>query len=63
MNLIGAINHTLDYEMGRDESVVVFGEDVGLEGGVFRATVGLQEKYGAKRCFDTPIAEAMVSSR
>lgn len=60
MNLIGAINHTLDYEMGRDESVVVFGEDVGLEGGVFRATVGLQEKYGAKRCFDTPIAEAAI---
>lgn len=60
LNLIGAINHTLDFEMGRDKSVVVFGEDVGVEGGVFRATVGLQKKYGADRCFDTPLAESAI---
>ena len=60
MNLITAINHTLDLAMAQDESVVVFGEDVGLEGGVFRATVGLQEKYGQQRCFDTPLAESAI---
>lgn len=60
MNLIGAINHALDLEMARDERVVVFGEDVGLEGGVFRATVGLQQKYGEQRCFDTPLAESAI---
>jgi len=60
MNLISAINHTLDLELGRDERVVVFGEDVGLEGGVFRATVGLQQKYGEKRVFDTPLAESAI---
>ena len=60
MNLISAVNHTLDLELGRDESVVVFGEDVGLEGGVFRATVGLQQKYGEKRVFDTPLAESAI---
>ncbi|HBG02432.1 MAG TPA: alpha-ketoacid dehydrogenase subunit beta [Firmicutes bacterium] len=60
MNLISTINHTLDLEMARDERVVVFGEDVGVEGGVFRATVGLQAKYGDKRCFDTPLAESAI---
>src|SRR5690554_5294215 len=60
MNLISTINHTLDLEMARDSNVVVFGEDVGVEGGVFRATVGLQEKYGDKRCFDTPLAESAI---
>jgi 2-oxoisovalerate dehydrogenase E1 component beta subunit len=43
--------------MGHDASVVVFGEDVGYFGGVFRCTAGLQQKYGASRCFDTPINE------
>ena len=60
MNLISAVNHTLDLELERDASVVVFGEDVGLEGGVFRATVGLQQKYGEKRVFDTPLAESAI---
>jgi pyruvate dehydrogenase E1 component beta subunit len=46
--------------MARDERVVVFGEDVGVEGGVFRATVGLQKKYGPDRCFDTPLAEGAI---
>ncbi len=60
MNLVTAVNHTLDHEMARDERVVVFGEDVGVEGGVFRATVGLQAKYGPNRCFDTPLAEGAI---
>ncbi len=60
MNLITTINHTLDLAMAQDERVVVFGEDVGVEGGVFRATVGLQEKYGDQRCFDTPLAESAI---
>ena len=60
MNLVSTVNHTLDHEMARDERVVVFGEDVGVEGGVFRATVGLQKKYGPDRCFDTPLAEGAI---
>lgn len=59
-NLIEAITNALDIEMGLDESVVVFGEDVGFEGGVFRATKGLQEKYGPKRCFDSILAESSI---
>jgi 2-oxoisovalerate dehydrogenase E1 component beta subunit len=46
--------------MARDEKVVVFGEDVGYFGGVFRCTAGLQQKYGRTRCFDAPISEAGI---
>lgn len=60
LNLIEAITHALDFEMDKDENVVVFGEDVGHEGGVFRATKGLQAKYGIKRCFDTILAESSI---
>lgn len=60
LNVIGAINQALSQEMARDKSVVVFGEDVGVEGGVFRATIDLQKKYGKKRCFDTPLAESAI---
>lgn len=60
LNMIEAITHALDFEMGKDESVLVFGEDVGYEGGVFRATKGLQEKYGKARCFDTILAESSI---
>lgn len=60
MSLIEAITQALDFEMGNDESIVVFGEDVGYEGGVFRATVGLQAKYGEKRCFDSILAESSI---
>lgn len=60
LNVIGAINQALDQEMTRDKSVVVFGEDVGIEGGVFRATVDLQKKHGKDRCFDTPLAESAI---
>ncbi|AFD00631.1 pyruvate dehydrogenase complex E1, dehydrogenase [Methanocella conradii HZ254] len=57
MNNVQAINDALMYEMGRDSSVMVMGEDVGREGGVFRATAGLQEKYGRERVVDTPLSE------
>src|SRR3954467_10837965 len=55
--MVEAIRDAMDVAMQRDESVVVFGEDVGYFGGVFRCTQGLQQKFGASRCFDTPISE------
>jgi 2-oxoisovalerate dehydrogenase E1 component beta subunit len=55
--MIEAIREAMDVMMARDENVVVFGEDVGFFGGVFRATQGLQAKYGMSRCFDAPISE------
>lgn len=60
MNMIEAINSAMDVAMGRDDKVVVFGEDVGYFGGVFRATAGLQAKYGKTRSFDTPITECGI---
>lgn len=60
MNMIQAINSAMDVIMDRDPSVVVMGEDVGYFGGVFRATAGLQEKYGTTRVFDTPITECGI---
>ncbi len=60
MTMIEAIRNAHDVAMGRDERVVVFGEDVGFFGGVFRCTAGLQEKYGRQRCFDTPISESGI---
>lgn len=57
MTMIEAIRSALDVSMGRDENVVVYGEDVGFFGGVFRCTQGLQQKYGVSRCFDAPISE------
>lgn len=61
ITLIEAITLALAHEMARDESVVVLGEDVGVNGGVFRATVGLQEKFGKDRVVDTPLAEALIA--
>ena len=55
--MIQAINDGLALALERDDDVVVFGEDVGYFGGVFRATEGLQKKFGANRVFDTPISE------
>jgi 2-oxoisovalerate dehydrogenase E1 component beta subunit len=55
--MIEAIRDAMDVMMERDDDVVVFGEDVGFFGGVFRATQGLQAKYGTHRCFDAPISE------
>ncbi len=58
--LIEAVNDALHTEMENDDRVVVFGEDVGRKGGVFLATVGLQEKFGEERCFDTPLSECGI---
>ena len=60
MNMVQAINSALDVMLERDPDVLVFGEDVGYFGGVFRATEGLQQKHGKTRCFDTPIAEGGI---
>ena len=60
MNMIEAIRDALDVKMTGDANVLVFGEDVGYFGGVFRATAGLQEKHGLHRCFDTPISEGGI---
>ena len=57
ITMIEAIRGAMDVSMARDDNVVVFGEDVGYFGGVFRCTQGLQQKYGKSRCFDTPISE------
>ena len=60
MNLVNAINNALDIKLAEDKNVVVYGEDVGKEGGVFRVTEGLQQKYGKERVFDTPLAESAI---
>ena len=57
MNMLQAINNALDTAMAEDERVLCFGEDVGVFGGVFRATSNLQQKYGKARCFNTPLVE------
>lgn len=57
MNMVQAIRDAHFVAMERDERVVVFGEDVGYFGGVFRCTQGLQQRFGVHRCFDTPISE------
>ncbi|TAA48531.1 transketolase C-terminal domain-containing protein [Corallincola spongiicola] len=57
MNLLQAVNNALDLAMASQAKMVCFGEDVGHFGGVFRATSGLQEKYGRERCFNTPLCE------
>jgi len=59
-NIIQAVNDALRSEMRRDENVVVLGEDVGQFGGVFRATQGLYEEFGADRVIDTPLAESGI---
>ena len=59
--LIEAVTQALAYEMKHDDSVVVLGEDVGVNGGVFRATVGLQEKFGELRVLDTPLDETTIA--
>ncbi len=58
--MVQAINEALDLALSRDERVLVFGEDVGRLGGVFRVTEGLQAKHGEKRVFDTPLAESGI---
>ncbi len=61
MNLVQAINDALDIKLKEDKSVVVYGEDVGVEGGVFRVTEGLQVKHGVERVFDSPLAESGIA--
>lgn len=60
MNMVQAINSALDVKLSEDDNVLIFGEDAGHEGGVFRVTQGLQKKYGKKRVFDTPLAESVI---
>lgn len=60
MTMVQAINLALLQEMAKDDSVVLLGEDVGVDGGVFRVTDGLIEKYGEQRVMDTPLAEAGI---
>ena len=60
MNMIQALNSAMDVMLTRDPNVLIFGEDVGFFGGVFRATEGLQKKHGIQRCFDTPIGESGI---
>ncbi len=60
MNMVQALNSAIDLMLSRDPDVLVFGQDVGYFGGVFRVTDGLQQKYGRRRVFDTPIAEGGI---
>jgi 2-oxoisovalerate dehydrogenase E1 component beta subunit len=60
VTLIDAINMAMAHEMERDDSVIVLGEDVGVNGGVFRATQGLLERFGPERVLDTPLAELAI---
>ncbi|OMP68476.1 alpha-ketoacid dehydrogenase subunit beta [Domibacillus epiphyticus] len=60
MTMIQAITDALRVELKNDENVLVFGEDVGVNGGVFRATEGLQKEFGEERVFDTPLAESGI---
>jgi pyruvate dehydrogenase E1 component beta subunit len=62
INMVEALNRAMDEEMDRDEDVLVMGEDVGEDGGVFRVTEGLHEKYGEERVVDTPLAESGIVS-
>lgn len=61
VNLVEAVNMALARAMEEDDGVVVLGEDVGVNGGVFRATVGLQDRFGAERVMDTPLAESLIA--
>ena len=60
MTLVQAINNALDIKLAEDKNVLIYGEDAGVEGGVFRVTEGLQEKYGENRVFDSPLAESAI---
>lgn len=61
ITLVEAVNQAIRYEMSHDKDVVIFGEDIATNGGVFRATVGLLEKFGPDRVLDTPLAESMIA--
>mgnify|MGYP005848741871 FL=1 len=61
ITLVEAVTLALAHEMENDPTVIIFGEDVGVNGGVFRATAGLQQKFGDDRVLDTPLAEVMIA--
>ncbi|MBC8740685.1 2-oxoisovalerate dehydrogenase E1 component beta subunit [Paraburkholderia sp. Clong3] len=61
LNMVEALNQALAYELAHDPAVVLLGEDIGVNGGVFRATVGLQTRFGAQRVIDTPLAETALA--
>ena len=61
MNIVNAVNNALDIKLTEDKNVVIYGEDVGFEGGVFRVTEGLQKKHGVERVFDSPLAESGIA--
>jgi pyruvate dehydrogenase E1 component beta subunit len=60
LNMVKALNRALLQEMERDEDIVIIGEDVGVDGGVFRVTEDLHRKFGSKRVIDSPLAEAAI---
>src|SRR5581483_713220 len=61
ITLVEAINKALGYELEHDPDVLLLGEDIGVNGGVFRATIGLQKKFGPERVMDTPLSENMLA--
>ena len=61
MNMVQAINMALRQEMEKDDSVILLGEDIGRDGGVFRVTDGLLDKFGPQRVLDTPLAESAIA--
>ena len=61
ITMVEAVSRALSWEMENDESVVMMGEDIATSGGVFRATNGLEEKFGDQRVIDTPLAEGMIA--
>jgi pyruvate dehydrogenase E1 component beta subunit len=61
MNIVNALNDALDIKLTEDKNIIVYGEDAGFEGGVFRVTEGLQKKHGADRVFDSPLAESGIA--
>ena len=62
MNMIKALNSALEVQLEKDPNIVIFGEDVGFFGGVFRVTDGLQKKFGEHRVFDSPLAEGGIAA-
>lgn len=61
ITLVEAVNQAMAYELEHDPDVIALGEDIGLNGGVFRATIGLQQRFGPERVIDTPLAESMIA--
>ena len=60
LNMVEAIRSGLADEMARDERIMLLGQDIGVNGGVFRATDGLQQRFGEERVVDMPLAEAVI---